>query len=377
MSPTALLLLAAASATAQELMPIRPVRAVLRVEPGRMVVDLRGDSIYWLDQVVRAERVAEGWSESARLSVENYANAHLRLALDGRRARGTLAHVEHRQRPWETHERGELRLRLTYPEPAPGAKLSGEADFFTELRAAEEEGHSHGTHDAQGHGGEGAPEQVYLTRLSVPGARPARFELTPEKPGFELPADDARRGAFAMAGEALVTGLGSALRAASGWPAVLALALALGPEWPRRRRAAPAALALGAAVALLEPVPPAAAWAAGVATALAAGGWLDRRGGLSAAAAGAAALGAVWSTQAAPGLPGAPTPALSRAAAWLGVCAGGAALLAAAMLAASVERRRAAEDSQAHAAELFGRRRRLAATAVLLASGYGLALSLS
>lgn len=361
---TAILLLAAA-ASAHEIYPITPVRAKLRVEPGRTVVDIRSDSVFWIAEVIGGESLPASWPAEARGRVESYVNAHLRLSAGGAPWRGTLAQARHAQWPWESHERGELRLRLLYPESPKGSTLSGEAAFFKEYREEllEEEGAL-------------PPGQHYLTVLEVPGASPGRFELTPERPGFTLSADAARRGTWGMSWESLGAGLSTALRAASGWPAVLALALALGPEWPRRRRAAPLALALGAAAAFLKPVPPAAAWAAGLLAAAAAGGWLDRRGGLTAASAGAAALGAFWTSEAAPWLPGAPTPVLPAAAGWLGVLAGGALLLAAAGLAAAIERRRAAEDSLSHAAELFGRRRRLAATAVLLACGYGLAVSL-
>lgn len=360
----AVALLLAAAASAREIYPIRPVRVVLRAEPGRTVVDLRSDSVYWLEEVFHDEDPPAEWTPEMRQGAENYVNAHLRLSGGGAPWRGTLREARHAQWPWESHERGRLLLRLTYPEPPAGAALSGEADFFDEYRRELlEESKTL------------PPGQDYRTRLEVPGRKPASFELTPQSPRFSLPAADAARTSWAMGLEALGAGLSAALKTASGWPAVLALALALGPEWPRRRRAAAPALAAGAFAAFLRPAPSGAAWAAGLLAAAAAGGWLDRRGGLSAASAGAAALGWSWSGAAAAWLPGEPPSALTRFCAWLGVLAGGALLLSAAGLAASVERRRAAEDSQAHAAEIFGRRRRLAATAVILVCGYGLALS--
>lgn len=358
------LLLWAAVASAHDY-PIRPVRALLRVEPGRTVVDLRTDSIFWIAEVIGAERLPARWPEEARRRVEGYVNAHLRLSADGKPWRGALEHASHRQRPWEAHEEGELRLRMLYPEAPRGAVIAGEADFFKEYRAS---------YLAAGR----APPYAdgYRTVLDVPGREAFRFELTPDAPAFSVPADAARRPSWKLALEGLRTGASAAAGAASAWPAVLALALALGPEQAGRRRAAAAALALGAAASLARPVPPAAAWAAGLAGAAAAGDWLGR-GGWAAAALGGAALGAAWTAAARPWLPGAPAPAPALAAAWLGALAGGAALLAAAFLACSVERRRAAEDSLSHAAELFARRRRLAATAILIVSGYGLALSLS
>ncbi len=181
---TAALLWAATSASAHMNYPIRPVRAVLRAEPGRTVVDLRTDSIIWIAEVLGAESLPAPLPDEQRRVIEGYVNAHLRLAADGAPLRGTLAHLSHSQKLWESHEQGELRLRMVYPGAPAGSTLTGEAFFFKEHRAElAEEGVAQ------------TEDQVYLTVLEVPGRERARFELTPDAPRFSTPADAARRGA--------------------------------------------------------------------------------------------------------------------------------------------------------------------------------------
>ncbi|MDX6770540.1 MAG: hypothetical protein SF051_13480, partial [Elusimicrobiota bacterium] len=212
---TAALLWAAATASAHMNYPIRPVRAVLRAEPGRTVVDLRTDSIIWIAEVLGAEDLPAPWPPEARERVESYVNAHLVLKAGDALLRGKLVQARHAQKPWESHEQGELRLRLVYPEVPAGSVLSGEARFFEEhRRELAEEGVAR------------TADQVYRTELEVPGRAARRFTLVPEAPGFSLPAEEARRGPAAMAMEGLGAGAACALAAASAWPAVLALVLA-------------------------------------------------------------------------------------------------------------------------------------------------------
>lgn len=356
------LLGAALSASAHDLYPIRPVQAVLRVEPDRIVADLRADSIVWIEEVTGLHPMpASGWPPETRAKVEGYVNAHFRLAAGGTPLAGKLIEARYRQLPWEVNEEGVFFLRLVYPPAPAGAALEGAASFYAEYRKELE----------SELGGRPLPfKEGYRTVVDVPGRRRASFTLTPEAPSFTVPADDARRTRAAMLAEALGRGASGALGAAAAFPAVLGIAIWLGALG--RGRGVRAALAAVAAVSAArgaafgssawEP------WAGALAGALAAGGWLGRAGAAAAAAA-AAWAGSSWGGEAAPRLPHA---AGAAAAAALGALAGGGALLAAAWLGVRAEHRRLFDISESRVDVLYVRRARLAATILIMVGAYGL-----
>lgn len=354
------LLGAALSASAHEFYPIRPVRATLRVEPDRVVADLRADSIFWILEVAGMNPMPpRDWPPEARDKVEAYANSHFRLAVDGKRLPGRLAEARYRQFPWEVNEEGVFFLRLVYPAAPAGSVISGEARFYEEYRRelAGELGAA-AVPDADG----------YRTVLTVPGRRKMEFTLTSSSPSFTATADEARRSAFAMAVESLLRGARAALGAAAGFPALLAVALCLGAALPGRTTAALllAAAAAGFAAGGFAAAPPWLIWAGALAASFAA----IRRGlARPAEAAGAASLGLAWHAAAAPLLP---HSGLALPFALAGALAAGAALLAAAWLGVRAEYRHLAQVSESRVEELFARRSRLAATALLMVSAYGL-----
>lgn len=357
------LLGAALSASAHEFYPIRPVHATLRVEPDRIVADLRADSIFWIEEVTGLHPMpARDWPAETLSKVEAYVNSHFRLASDGRPLQGTLVEARYRQLPWEVNEEGVFFLRLVYP-PAEGSAISGTALFYEEYRR-----------EIEGEGTEGPPPggESYRTVLDIPGRRRATFTLTHEAPSFSVSAAEARRPPLAMALEGLRRGAEVPLTTASGFPALLAIALCLGAALPGR---AMISILLGSALCgfaaggFLD-APSWLVWSATLAAALAAG-----RGRPAAfmGAAAAAATALAWRTAAAPLLPHTPLAAPFAAA---GMLAAGAALLAAAGLGVRAEHRRLAGVSESRVEELFARRVRLTATALAMAGAYGLWQSL-
>ena len=356
-----LLLGAAMSASAHDFFPIRPVHATLRVEPDRIVADLRADSIFWIEEVTGLHPMpASGWPPDAFAKVEAYANSHFRLTAGGRPVEGRLVDARYRQLPWEVNEEGTFFLRLVYDAaPASGDPVSVTARFYEEYK--EEIKHELGDR----------PDpflEGYRTIAVVPGRRRMTFTLTPDAPSFTVSAGEARRTALAMALESSRRGLESALGAASGFPALLAVALCLGGGAPSRALAAAllAAAAGGFAAGGLLEAPPWLIWAACLgATAAAGGGRL--RG--AAAAAAAACIGLAWCTAARPMLPHA---LLALPSALAGALAAGAAMLCAAWLGVRAEYRRLAALSESRVGELFARRVRLTATVLALVGSYGL-----
>ncbi|MFI5345954.1 MAG: hypothetical protein ACHQ51_06225 [Elusimicrobiota bacterium] len=362
-SLAALLILFTAGTAAAHDYPIKPVLAVLRVEPDRVVADLDSDSIYWIEEVVGLHPLPpRDWPADARARAEKYVNERLRLSVDGKPLHGRLLEASYVQRPWEVNEQGRVRLRLSYPPVADGGTLSGEMDFFEDYRQERL-----------------AAKEALLSfmdfrgLLSIPGRVPREFELKPGSFAFSVPVADARRGAFARFLESARVGALSSLDAIEGWAALAALALSLAPGAPSRRRAA---LLLAAAAAGAAPWPGAAAvpleWAAGAAAALAAGRWLGVAAVPWLEAAALAALTRAWTIQSLPLLPLSAPGALEHAGAALGLLAAAAAALAAGVAAATADRRAMDAHSQSRAPELFDRRRRLAATALLLICGCGL-----
>ncbi|MDP3544413.1 MAG: hypothetical protein Q8T11_18265 [Elusimicrobiota bacterium] len=359
------LLGAALSASAHEFYPIHPVRATLRVEPDRIVADLRADSIFWIEEVTGLHPMpARDWPAQALSRTEAYANAHFRLASDGRPLMGKLVAARYRQFPWEVNAEGVFFLRLVYP-PAEGSALSGTANFYEEYRR-----------EIAGEVAEGPPPDAesYRTLLEIPGRRRAAFTLTHEAPSFSVSTADARRPPLAMALEGLRRGAEGALGMASGFPALLAIALCLGARPPGRAALAAllaSALSGFAAGGFLD-APSWLIWSATLGAALAAG-----RGQpaavLSAAAMAAAATALAWRSAAAPLLP---HGALAAAFACAGALGAGAALLVAARLGIRAEHRRLADVSESRVEELFARRVRLTATALAMIGAYGIWQSL-
>jgi hypothetical protein len=357
-----LLLLSAAPAAAHDY-PIKPVELVLRVEPDRVAVDLDGDSIYWIEEVVGLHPMPpRDWPADALAKTERYADEHLRLFAGGKPLPGKLVSAAYVQRPWEVNEQGRFRLRLAYPPVADGETLTGSADFFEEYRQER-------LHNREPM----LPFMTFRADLSVPGRVPRRFVLAPGSFDFSIPVADARRGAAARFLESVRAGAVEALNAIEGWAALAALALSLAPGAPSRRRALLllAAAALGAA-----PWPGGASgaleWAAGALAAVAAGRWLGARATPWLEAAAAAALARAWSAAAVALLPRAAPGLFERGAAALGFLLAAAAALAAGLALATADRRAMDARSASRAQELFERRRRLAATALLLVCGYGL-----
>jgi hypothetical protein len=355
-----LLLLSAGRASAHDY-PIAPVRAVLRVEPDRVVADLDADSIYWIEEVVGLHPLPPGnWPPDALAKAEAYVNQRLRLDVDGRRLQGRLISAEYVQRPWEVNEQGRVRLRLAYPPVSDAATLSGEADFYEDYRQERLEEHE-----------PFLPNQDFRTFLTVPGRVPRSFELKPGAFAFSIPVAQARRGALARLFESALAGARAAGDGIAGWPALAALALSLAPGAPSKGRAASAAAAVLAGAALARGGA-SAEWAAGLAAALAAGRWLGAGSAPWLEAAALAALGSAWSAGSLARLPRAVPGLLERLPSALGLLLAVAAALAAGVWAATEERRRLTAVSESRAAELFERRRRLAATALLIVCGGGL-----
>ncbi|HAZ07104.1 MAG TPA: hypothetical protein DCZ01_00970 [Elusimicrobia bacterium] len=363
----ALTLAAALPASAVHIYPISPVRVGLRVETDRVVADIDAESTFWIEEVLELHPLPPSdWPAPVLRRAEEYANAHLRLGADGSRLTGRLTNASFVQRPWQVNERGRVLLRLVYPAVRIGAELSGESDFYEDYRREMLEALR----------GRPLPfAEGYRTLLRA-GSR--RFDLRPGAVSFALSEGDARPGCVKRSLIAFAAGAGALLGAASSWPALAALALLLAPDLPSRRRLAGGALCLaaGLAFAALRPVAPdAAVWAAGLAAALAAAGRSEAAASLLAAAT-LLLVGWFLGAQAAPWLPAASPGAGLRAAAAVGTLGACAAALAGVFAAARAERSRLETVSQSHAAELFARRRRLAATVILLACGYGLSQNL-
>lgn len=359
--PAAAVLLLALNVSAHEAAhggyPIHPVHATLRVEPDRMVADLRADSIFWIEEVTGLHPMpARDWPPEALAKTEAYANTHFRLASDGRPLKGRLVEARYRQFPWEVNEEGAFFLRLEYPPPEAGADVSGSADFYEGYRRQLAGGRQKG----------------FRTDLVIPGRRRMTFTLTPDAPSFSVSSDEARRTSLAMALESMRVGAQTPFAAASGFPALLAIALCLGARSPGRTSAALALAAalFGFAAGGRLDAPPWAIWSATLAAALAAG-----RGKpapfIGAAAAAAVALG--WRAAAVPLLPHTPLAVPFGAA---GMLAGATALLAVAGLWMRAEHRRLTDISESRVDELFARRVRLAGTALAMIGAYGIWQSL-
>ncbi|MCR4296714.1 MAG: hypothetical protein NUW21_14370, partial [Elusimicrobia bacterium] len=307
-------------ASAHEGYPIYPVRATIRVEPDRVIAELRTDSIFWIEQVAGLHPMpAQNWPDETRSRIESYVNSHFRLSADGNALSGRLARGRYRQLPWETNEEGVFFLRMEYPGLPAGASLTGTASFFEEYRREM---------DAEYRGRTMPSANDYRTIVDIPGGRPAAFTLTADAPSFSVSADEARRAPFAMSLESLRLGAEAALGMASGFPAVLAIALCLGASTPGRTALAVllASASCGFVAGEFLDAPSWLIWSATLGAALAAG-----RGKPSAfmGAAAVAAAALAWRSAAAPLRPHVPLAVPFAAAGALGA---GAALLLAARL---------------------------------------------
>lgn len=351
-------------ACAHEGYPIAPVHAALRVEPDRIVMDLRVDSIFWIEEVAGLHPMpAQNWPDETQTRVESYVNAHLRLEADGGLLNGKLVSARYRQLPWEVNEQGIFFLRLVYPALPSGASLTGTIRFYEEYRREME---------AEYRGRTIPYSNDYRTFVDIPGRRHLRFTLNSDSPSFTASADEARRTAFAMAFESFQRGAGTALGAAFGFPTLLAIALCLGARPPGQAVLAIlfASIVLGFAAGRFLNAPPWLIWAATLGTSLAVG---SRRLTAAASASAAGCLGFAWCGVAGPLLP---QSALAVPAALIGASAAAAALLFIVWLGLRGEYRRLAAVSESRVDELFSRQARLSATALAMVGAYGLWQSL-
>jgi hypothetical protein len=211
----------------------------------------------------------------------------------------------------------------------------------------------------------------FRTFLDIPGRKASRLELKSGSTSFQVPIADARRTMIERSFESLRTGAGAVFSLMEGWAALAALALSLGP------RSSPAFIALLAGLAWPASSAGAAAWLAGALAGAAAGRWTGEASAPWLEAAALAALGASWAGAALPWLPAAAPGLAERGAAALGAVSAAAFALGAGLLAVSLERKRAEKDSQSGASALFERRRKLAATVLLIVAACGLWQELS
>ncbi|MEQ1920179.1 MAG: hypothetical protein ABL955_13375 [Elusimicrobiota bacterium] len=334
------LLGAALSASAHELYPIRPVRATVRVEPDRIVADVRADSIIWIEEVTGLKPMpAQNWPAEVLSKVEAYVNTHFLIAADGRPLAGKLAEARYRQFPWEVNEQGTFFLRMVYPPAPAGSTLTCAAQFYSEYRKEVQ---------AEFAGRPLPDADEYRTLVSIPGRKKIEIILRTDSAPFNFTSDDARRSSFAMALESFRRGA----EAAFGTAILLASAM------------------LGFVGARLFNAPPWMIWAGTLGASLSAG---RRRLALAASVAAAYGLGLTWA-----GVAGSTLPHSRLAApfALAGTLAAGAALLCVIWLGVRAEYRRLATISQSRVDELFARRARLTATALAMVGAYGLWQSL-
>ncbi len=364
MKLTACALFLALRAFAHEGYPISPTHATLRVEPDRIVADLRVDSIFWIEEVAGLHPMpAQNWPAEVQARVESYVNSHFRLSAGGVLLNGKLVEARYRQLPWEVNEEGAFFLRLLYPSAPAGTALAGAASFYEEYRremAAEYKGRK-------------TPFATdYRTFVDIPGRHRTTLTLTPDAPSFSVSADEARRTAAAMTREALLRGAQAALGAAAGFPALLAVALCLGAGLPDRAALAilSASAALGFIAGRFLDAPSWLIWAATLGGALSA----RRRAAAFMGPAAVCALGLAWCAAAKPLLPHC---ALALASSLVGALSAGAALLFVVCFSVRAEYRRLAAISESRVDELFARRVRLTATALAMVGAYGLWQSLS
>ncbi len=356
MNVLALLLTAAASGLWAHDYPIKPVGVTVRVEPDRVVADIRSDSIYWIEEVVGNESLSPaGWKSEELARAEKYTNEHLRLAADGRPLAGKLVWAEYVQRPWQVNEQGEVRLRMAYSSAWDASVLSGAADFFEDYRRERLEAKE-----------PILPIMDFRTRLKIAGSSSAPFELKPGDFDFKVPVAQARSGPIRRFIESAAMGARRVLFFMEGWAALAGLALSLSA------RSTPAFIALLAGLAWPAAAPAIPAWTAGVAATLSAGRWTGEGTSPWLEAGALALLGAAWAGDANFWLPRAAPGVLERLGCGIGAALAAALALIAGLLAVTLERNRSRRASESGAATLFERRRRLAATVLLIVAACGL-----
>jgi hypothetical protein len=358
---TAFLLLAPRPAAAHEY-PIAPVDVTIKVEPDRVAVDIESDSIYWIEEVVGLHPMPpRNWPADARAKTEKYVNEHLRLKADEATLKGTLVDAEYVQRPWEVYEQGKFRLRVSFPPVGKARELSGSAEFFEEYRQ-----------ERLLNKEPMLSNQTFLTHVSIPGDSPRHFELRQGSNSFSLPVAAVRRTTGQRIWESLLVGMKTALGTAEGWPALAALALSFGPGSISKRKlvVACATLLVGAALAR-GAVPPRLEWLAGILGAIAAGRWLGAGGADKLELVAISALGGYWSARSAVRLPRAVPSFTEFGISDIGILAMASVLLGAGIILVRAQANSLRSESESRSAELFERRRRLAATVLLIVCGFG------
>ncbi len=330
----------------------------LRVEPDRIVADLKADSIIWIEEVAQLPPMpARDWPPETIAKVERYTNAHFLLSAGGAPLQGKIVEARYRQFPWEVNEEGAFFIRLIYPPAPVGATLTATTRFYEEYRKELER--------------ELAPPipfvDGYRTILEIPGRRRRTFTLSPATPTAAVSAAEARRTGLAMTLEASAAGAQAALGMAAGFPALLAIALCLGAAPPGRAALSIllASAAGGFITGLFFTPPPWLIWAATFVASLVVG---RPRTALALSAAAAGSLACAWCAAASPLLP---HYALAFPSALIGALAAGTALLLAAGFGVRAEHRRLACVCESRVAELFARRARLTATALAMVGAYG------
>ncbi len=354
------IILAALPAAAHEIYPISPAEVDIRVEPGRVVANVDVDSIYWIEEVLAMHTLPpRDWPAPAIAKAENYINNHLRLAVDQRPLQGRLVSAVYVQRPWQVNEEGRMRFRLVYP-PADGTTLSGEADFYEEYRR-----------EMATESGPPPVGQDFRVLLKVSGRDGRAFELTHASPSFTVPVAPSQRSALQMARESLWVGIATVFGTIEGWPVLLALALSLSPGKPPAWHLG-ALLVAAAFGAALAPQKNSSSWMwiFGAMAALAAGRWRGPRFPVRLEIVSAAGILLSWMTLALIALPRATPGTVDRGFAAVGMIVASAAVLAIVMLGIEFQRRELVTHSESRAPELFERRRRLAATVLLLACAW-------
>lgn len=364
MNTVAWILFLTLSASAHEGYPIYPVHATLRVEPDRIVADLRADSTFWIATVASTYPMpTQNWPEDIRARVESYVNSHFHLSANGSLLSGKLVEAHYRQQLWEVNEEGVFLLRMVYAAIPAGGALTGTSSFYEEYRREI-------TAEYQGRKIPYASD--YRAFVNIPGRRRLAFTLTPEAPSFTASTDEARRTTLAMTLESFLRAVQAVLGEAAGFPALLAIALCLGAKPPSRTSLLIFAAAVSGGFVLGHSfnAPTWVIWAATLGASLAVG---RHQGSGFMSCAAVAALGLAWSNAVGGRLPHC---ALAFPAALGGALAAGAALLSIVWLGVRAEYRRLGEVSESRVDELFARRARMTATALAMVGAYGLWQSL-
>ena len=344
-----------------EVYPISPVAVDVKVEPDRIVADIEADSIYWIEEILSTNHLPpRNWPEPALRKAEDYLNSHLRLAVDHRPLPGRLQSADYIQRPWQVYEQGRVRFRMAYP-PAEGMTLGGESDFYSEYRRELIEEHVPLN-----------PSQVFSVHLRVSGRTSRSFDLNANSPSFQMPVSESTRSSLQMAFESIRVGLATVFGTIEGWPMLMALALSLSPGRPSRRRLI-SAVAGGIFGAMIAPMSGALPWSwiFGGLAALAAGRWFGQMPTVWMEPLSTAGVAVSWATESFTYLPHSHPGLAERAFSALGMLLAASAAIALMRFLINLQIQELLTHSQSRASELFDRRRRLAATILLIACAWG------